>query len=58
VWDFFAKIVPLLQSTRLLQMTERSDMIAYIKEFGEFNKKHHEESNSQDALSFFMSKLV
>jgi hypothetical protein len=38
VWDCFAKIVPLLRSTRLLKMTERVDLIAYIEEFGEFGE--------------------
>jgi hypothetical protein len=40
VWDCFAKIVPLLHSTRTLEMTERADMIAYIEEFGELFTKN------------------
>jgi hypothetical protein len=35
VWDFFVNIFPLLHSTRLLEMMERADLIAYIEEFGE-----------------------
>jgi hypothetical protein len=54
VWDCFAKICPLLRSTILLEITERADLITYIEDFGElFTKKHHKESNSQYALSFF-----
>jgi hypothetical protein len=40
VWDFFAKIVPLLRSTRLLEITKRADMITYIEEFGELFTKN------------------
>jgi hypothetical protein len=35
VWDCFAKIVPLLHSTRLLEIPEFADLIAYIEAFGE-----------------------
>jgi hypothetical protein len=31
VWNCFAKIVPLLHSTRLLEMMERADLITYIE---------------------------
>jgi hypothetical protein len=40
VWDCFAKIFTLLRLTRLLQMMESSDMIAYIEEFGELFTKN------------------
>jgi hypothetical protein len=40
VWDFFANIVPLLHSTRLIEITERADLISYIEEFGELFKKN------------------
>jgi hypothetical protein len=40
VWDCFTNIFPLLRSTRLLEITERADLITYIEEFGElFTKK-------------------
>jgi hypothetical protein len=36
VWYCFARIVLLIRSTILLEVTERVDLLAYIKEFGEF----------------------
>jgi hypothetical protein len=35
VWDLFARNVPLIRSTILLEVTYRVDLLAYIKEFGE-----------------------
>jgi hypothetical protein len=40
VWDCFAKIYPLLRSTRLLEITERADLITYITNFGELLAKN------------------
>jgi hypothetical protein len=40
VWDCFENIDPLLRSTRLLIMTDRPDIIAYIEEFGELFTKN------------------
>jgi hypothetical protein len=40
VLECVAKIVPLLHSTRLLEMTERADLIAYIEDFGELFTKN------------------
>jgi hypothetical protein len=47
VWDCCAKIVPLLRSTRLLEVTERADLMTYIEEFGNrFSKNTKKGSDS------------
>jgi hypothetical protein len=59
VWDCFANIVPLLRSTRLLHMTERSDIIAYIEEFRELFTKNTTKNPTPKMHSLFpMSKLL
>jgi hypothetical protein len=59
VWDCFAKIVPLLRSTRLLEMMECADLIAYIEEFGYlFTKTPRRIQLPRCTLFFPMSKLV
>jgi hypothetical protein len=40
VWDAFAIVVPLLRSTILLEPTESTYLLAYIKEFGELFQKN------------------
>jgi hypothetical protein len=53
VWDCFAKIFPLLLSTRLLEMGERVDLIAYIEEFGELFTKNTTKNPTPKMHSLF-----
>jgi hypothetical protein len=53
VWYCFAKIFPLLRSTRLLEMTERADMITYIEEFVEFFAKNTTKNPTPKMYSLF-----
>jgi hypothetical protein len=53
VWDFFAKLVPLLRSTRLLEITERADLITYIEEFGELFTKNTTKNPTPNMHSLF-----
>jgi hypothetical protein len=52
-WDCFAKIIPILRSTRLLEMTERADLIAYIEEFGELFTKNTTKNPTPKMHSLF-----
>jgi hypothetical protein len=53
VWNCFAKIVPLLRSTRLLKMMERTDLNAYIEEFGELFTKNTTKNPTPKMNSLF-----
>jgi hypothetical protein len=53
VWDCFAKIVPLLCSTRLLEMTNRAYLITYIEEFGELFTKNTKKNPTPKMHSLF-----
>jgi hypothetical protein len=53
VWDCFENIVPLLRSTRLLEMKEREDLIAFIEEFGELFTKNTTKNPTPKMHSLF-----
>jgi hypothetical protein len=53
VWNFFANIVPLLCSTRLLEMTERANLITYIENFGELSTKNTTKNPTPKMHSLF-----
>jgi hypothetical protein len=53
VWDCFAKIVPLLRSTRLLEMMECAYLIAYIEEFGDLFTKNTTKNPTPKMHSLF-----
>jgi hypothetical protein len=53
VWDCFAKNFTLLRSTRLLEMMERADMIAYIEEFVELFTKNTTKNPTPKMHSLF-----
>jgi hypothetical protein len=59
VWDLFAKIFPLLLSTRLMEVMERANLMTYIEEFGEVFTENTTKNPTPKIHSLFpMSKLV
>jgi hypothetical protein len=58
VWDCFAKSFPLLRSTRLLEITERADLITYIEEFGEIVTKKTTKNPTPKMHSLFTHVLA
>jgi hypothetical protein len=53
VCDCLSKIVPLLHSTRLLEVMERADMMIYIEEFGELFTKNTTKNPTPKMHSLF-----
>jgi hypothetical protein len=53
VWDCFSTSVPILRSTRLLNITESVDMNTYIKDFGELFTKNTTKNPTPKMQSLF-----